>query len=276
MRIGALEVEIVSGGRFRLDGGGMFGIIPRPLWSRSYPPDDRGRIPLDTNCLLVRAGGELILVDTGNGSKLDERERQIFDLPAGDPLAASLAARGVRPADITIVVFTHLHMDHAGGATRLEDGAVVPSFPRARFLVQRREWLDARRNRSHMRTSYRRENLEPLRASGRLELLEGDAAIAPGVEVRVTPGHTRGHQSVLLRGGGEAALYAGDLCPTAGHMRSTYNMAYDIDPYRTVRMKARMLRQAADEGWLWIFDHEPERRVVRVARQGEQFVPVDP
>lgn len=271
MLIGDIEAEVVSGGRFRLDGGGMFGIVPRPLWSRLYPPDARGRIQLDTNCLLVRTGDETILIDTGNGTKMGAKERDIFALEAGDAILPNLHRRGVRPEEITIVLFTHLHMDHSGGASHLEGDAVVPSFANARFLVQRREWEDALRNRSHMRTSYRLENLEPLQQSGRLDLLDGDVEVAPGVRVHVTGGHTPGHQCVFLNSGGETLLYPADICPTPAHFRSTYNMAYDMEPYRTMEAKSDLLERAAREGWILAFDHEPDRNLARVTRDEDQF-----
>jgi glyoxylase-like metal-dependent hydrolase (beta-lactamase superfamily II) len=271
MRIGDIEAEIVSGGAFKLDGGAMFGIIPRPLWSRLYEPDERGRIQLDANCLLVRAGDELLLIDTGNGPKMGEKERAIFDLAPGETLLENLAERGVRPEDVTTVLLTHLHMDHCGGATHQAGEQVVPAFPNARFVVQRREWDDAVQNRSHMRVSYRAENLEPLQRSGRLQLLDGDAEVAPGVSVHVTGGHTPGHHCVFLRSKGETALYIADICPTAGHLRAPYNMAYDMEPYQTMLAKGELLRRAGDEGWIVIFDHEPHRKTVRWAPAGDDY-----
>jgi glyoxylase-like metal-dependent hydrolase (beta-lactamase superfamily II) len=275
MRVGELELRIVSGGAFKLDGGGMFGIIPRPLWSRAVQPDERGRIGLDTNCLLVRTGDELLLVDTGNGPKLTDKERDIYDLTPGEALLDNLAAEGVRPEDITTVLLTHLHMDHVGGATRSSDGAVVPAFPNARFVAQRREWEDALHNRSHMRTSYRLENLKPLLDSSRLELLDGDCEVAPGVSVRVTGGHTPAHQCVFLRSGGSTVFYAADICPTLAHLRGPYTMAYDLDPYASILVKQELLAQAAAEDWILIFDHEPCRKAVRLSREDESFVPSD-
>ena len=278
MRVGEMELQVLSGGRFRLDGGGMFGVIPRPLWSRLYPPDDRGRIALDTNCLLVRTGDEVILVDTGNGPKLSAKEQEIFDLRPGDTILENLAACEVRPEEITTVLLTHLHMDHAGGASRLDGEESVAAFPRARYVVQCQEWEDALANRSHMRVSYRTENLRPLEQSGRLHLLDGDCEVAPGITVRVTGGHTRAHQSVLLRSDGEGAIYLGDVCPTPAHFRPAYNMAYDMAPYETMQAKARLLREASEEGWLVFFDHEPEQRILRVREEDGQFqpMPVEP
>jgi glyoxylase-like metal-dependent hydrolase (beta-lactamase superfamily II) len=272
MQIGEIEVEVVSGGAFRLDGGGMFGVVPRPLWSRVAAPDERGRIHLDTNCLLVWTGEELVLIDTGNGSKLSPKEQEIFALQPGDTLLDNLAALGVRPEDVTLVLLTHLHMDHVGGASRYAGDLIIPSFPNARFLAQRMEWEDALHNRSHMRVSYRLENLQPLQESGRLDLLDGDCEVAPGVSVHVTGGHTPAHQCVFFRSGGETGILLADICPTPAHFRPAYNMAYDMTPYHTMQVKGELLQRAAREGWTVFFDHEPVRKVVRVVQEGDQFV----
>lgn len=269
MQIGEFDVQIISGGRFKLDGGAMYGIIPRPLWTRVAAPDDRGRIQMDANCLLVRTPDELVLIDTGNGPKMSEKDRAIFDMRPGEELLEHLAAAGVRPEAITTVLLTHLHMDHVGGATRLVGEEVVPAFANARCVVQRREWEDAIHNRSHMRASYRLENLEPLQRAGQIELLDGDAEVLPGISVQVTGGHTPGHHCIFIRSGGETLLYPADICPTVGHLRPPYNMAYDRDPYRTMQVKAELLARAADEDWLVVFDHEPEQKVVRLRRAGD-------
>lgn len=271
LRVGDIEVQVVSGGSFRLDGGGMFGVVPRALWSRVATPDDLGRVALDTNCLLVRTGDELMLVDTGNGSKMPPKEQSIFELQPGNPLIENLNALGVAPEAITTVLLTHLHMDHCGGASHLEGGVPVASFPNARYVVQRVEWEDALHNRSHMRTSYRAENLLPLLESGRLELLDGDTDVAPGVTVHITGGHTRAHQCVFVRGGGETLWYAADVCPTPAHMRLAYNMAYDMIPYDTMQAKAELLHRAARESWVLVFDHEPVRKIVRVQQEGDLY-----
>ena len=269
-RIGEIEVRVVSGGRFRLDGGGMFGVVPRALWSRRFSPDDAGRIELDTNCLLVRTGDETILIDSGNGSKLSEKERRIFDVREDDDIRHSLLRAGVRPEEITLVLLSHLHMDHSGGASRLESGEVLPAFPNARVMVQRREWEDALHNRSHMTATYRMENLLPLQAGGRLHLLDGDVEVAPGVSVHVTGGHTPGHQCVFLRSRDETGVYLADVCPTTAHMRGPWNMAYDLEPLVTMRAKTELLNRAAQEGWILFFDHDPNTPAARARREGDQ------
>jgi len=266
VRLGDYEIRVISGGRFRLDGGGMFGVVPKPLWEREHPADARNRIALDTNCLLVCGGDEVVLIDTGNGSKLSPKEREIFDLAPGDPLLANLAAAGIAPEAVTAVVFSHLHLDHCGGASVGTADAPVVAFPRARYFVQRQEWEDALANRSHMRTSYRRENLAPLAESGRLVLLDGAASIFPHVRVEPTPGHTRGHQSVIVSTSAAMLVYLGDLCPTRSHLRPPYNMAYDLDPYGNMLQKEAMLARVEREGGWVVFDHDPAVALARIER----------
>ncbi len=279
MRIGEMDVAVVSGGTFRLDGGGMFGVLPRPVWSRYSPPDERGRVTLQTNCLLIRTGDEVVLVDAGNGGKFSAKERDQLALQPGEPLLENLDALGVRPEDVTMVLLTHLHMDHCGGASRLpqeaDGGTAVPiaSFPRARYLVQRLEWEDAVANRSHMRVSYRPENLAPLEQSGRLQLLDGDGEVLPGIRVEVTPGHTRALQTVFLESGGQTLAYPADVVPTVHHLRPFWGMAYDLLPYEALLSKQAFLARAAREGWLLVLDHEPERSVLRIEqREGEYAI----
>jgi glyoxylase-like metal-dependent hydrolase (beta-lactamase superfamily II) len=269
MQIGEYQVDVVSGGPFKLDGGSMFGIIPKPLWERAMPADDRNRIQLDTNCALLRRGSEVVLVDTGNGNKLGDKERDIFAIDPAVTLSGSLAALGLRPTDVTHVVFTHLHMDHAGGGTVAgEDGGIVPTFPNARYCVQRGEWEDALHNRSTMRISYRPENLFPLEESGQLVLLEGDSEILPGLRVHVSGGHTRAHQVLLIEGEERPGACFGDLIPTVAHLRGPYLMAYDLYPYDTMRAKLALLDRAAREQWIVLFDHDPARRIARVVDEG--------
>jgi len=274
MRVGEFEVQVVSGGRFRLDGGGMFGVVPRTLWTRLHTPDERGRIPLDTNCLLVRTGHETVLIDTGNGTKGTAKDREIFALDPADTLVGNLAAVGAQPEDITLVLLTHLHMDHVGGASHPAGDEPTVTFPNARYVAQRVEWEDAVANRSHMRATYLPQNLAPLEKSGRLELLDGDTEVVPGIRTQVTGGHTRAHQCVFVASNGETLLLPADVCPTRSHIRAPYNMAYDMSPYDTMVAKGALLARAAEEDWLIAFDHEPDQKVIRLTRAGE-IVPVE-
>lgn len=269
MEIGDYRLDVVSGGPFRLDGGSMFGIVPKALWERVSPPDERNRIRMDANCALIRGGGEVVLVDTGNGTKLKEKEQDIFALDPEVTLTGSLQAQGLRPEDVTMVLLTHLHMDHAGGGTLwADDGCAVPTFPNARYVVQRVEWEDALHHRSHMRISYRSENLLPLEESGQLRVLEGDTELLPGLRVQVSGGHTRGHQIVFLESGGRTAVCLGDICPLTTHLRPSYLMAYDLYPYDTMRFKMPLIERAAREEWVVVWDHDPDLPVGRIVDGG--------
>lgn len=268
--LGGMEFCVISGGRFRLDGGGMFGIIPKVLWEKHDPPDERNRILLDANCVLVRSAGQIALIDTGNGGKLNLKERDIFALEDGHSLGASLAEVGIGTADVNVVILSHLHMDHAGGASEwAEPGIARFLFERARCVVQRGEWEDALANRSTMRVSYRPENLQPLQDSGRLELLAGSAEILPGVHVQVVPGHTPHHQMIHLVGSRRHAVFAGDVLPTWSHLRLPYNMAYDLCPHQNMLAKEQLLKDASADRWLIIPTHDPRLPVGIVEEVGE-------
>lgn len=269
IRVGGIEAAILSGGRYRIDGGGMFGIVPKAIWERRAPPDARNRILLETNCLLVRAGGKRVLVDAGSGDKWGPKERDLYAFEPGDPLAGSLAAAGVEPSDVDAVVVSHLHFDHAGGLTRNAAGAIVPSFPRAEVFVQRGELDDAEAGYGTMRRSYLPENWRPIRDAGLLRPVEGDAEILPGIRAVVTGGHTRWHQAVLLHDGPEAAIYLGDLVPTRHHFRAPWNMAYDLEPAWTMARKLELLKIAKARGWTVFLDHDPEEPVGSVAADAE-------
>ncbi|MCE9589427.1 MAG: MBL fold metallo-hydrolase [Planctomycetes bacterium] len=273
-RIGDLELEVVSGGRLRLDGGTMFGVVPRVLWQRKSPPDERNRILLDTNCLLIRSPVGLVLIDTGYGGKATQRDRDNFALEEGSPLLRNLAAVGVRPDDIAVVILTHLHFDHAGGVTELDESGVPrPVFRRAMHLVQRLEWEDATGRLPELAGAYFERDFLPLADAGLLELVDGDARPIPGIELRLTGGHTRGHQVVLLHNSDRHAIYTGDLAPTTAHLRAFWTMAYDQSLLEQRRLKPRLLGEAADRDWLVIFDHDPNIRAAHLARDAkEEFV----
>lgn len=281
--IGNWELQSVSGGRFALDGGAMFGVVPKPLWQRFTTADDRNRIPLQTNCLLARDGTHTVLIDTGYGSKLSDKEREIHAAETGVPLLKSLAAIGVSPEEIDLVVFSHLHFDHAGGGTICEgsddtgqQARIVPAFPNASYVAQRREWEDATSGVPELRGSYPLENLLPLQEAGCLRLIDGDEEIVPGLTAMVTGGHTAGHQALLFRSGGKTAAYLGDLCPTTAHLPSLWCMAYDVYLLDTRRRKPAVLGQAADENWLVCWDHDPITPWSRIQRDPKrEFQAVD-
>ncbi len=267
LEIGKIRLTTVPGGRFRLDGGAMFGVVPRPLWMRRAEPDEQNRIALATNCTLVETPQATILIDTGYGTKLTDKEREIFATESLEGVVGSLRAAGRTPDQIDVVVLSHLHFDHAGGGTmRRDDGQIVPTFPRARYVVQRKEWEAATSGRSEWVSSYPPENFACLESSGQLELIDGEEEIVPGVRGIWTGGHSPGHQLIAIEDEGSLAVYLGDLCPTWNHLRQMWCMAYDAHVAEVRRKKPEILGWLADsQAWL-LSDHDPERPWVRIRR----------
>lgn len=261
MRIGRWDVEIFSDGTFKLDGGSLYGIVPRVLWSKRVPPDEQNRLTLEMNCLLVRdrSDGHVVIVETGAGAKLDERQRGIFGVERPPALLDELAARGVQPGDVTLVLNTHLHWDHAGGNTRVVDGAVVPTFPRASYVAQRDEWEDAHHTNERTRGSYFADDYSPLERTGRLELVDGDAEILPGLWIRRHGGHTRGTQSIVVSDGRETLFLSSDFMMDRHHVPPAWNSAYDLYPLDVLALKKTVLEQAAREDWVFAFTHDRPR-----------------
>lgn len=256
MKLGDLEFHVVSDGRVLLDGGAMFGVVPRSLWEKKMPPDARNRITLALNCLLIRAAGKRILVETGAGGKLDDKLRGIYGLD-GPQLVESLRDIGVRPEDIDVVINTHLHFDHCGGNTHTEHGKVVPTFPNAKYIVAKGEFEHAMRPTERDRASYFAENYAPLEAAGMLSLVEGDTTVVPGVELIRVPGHTADMQCVKLTGGGKNAFFFSDLVPTTAHLPLPWIMGYDLYPMTTLENKAQWIPEVVREGWVALFAHDP-------------------
>ena len=267
--VGRLRCHTLEGGRQRLDGGAMFGVVPYPLWSRRAPPDERMRIPLAMRCLLVEHPDGPVLIDTALGNKEDAKFLDIYGVENGGlegatQLEDALASVGFLPRDIRWVINTHLHFDHAGGNTtmdpELEDDPrrhVRPTFPNATYVVQRGDLEFARRANERTRASYLPPNFEPIAAAGRWRLLDGDLEVLPGISVRLTPGHVPFHQAVLVQDGGETAAFIADLIPTTAHLPLPWIMGYDLEPLRTLESKRRLLADAVREGWRIVFEHDP-------------------
>jgi glyoxylase-like metal-dependent hydrolase (beta-lactamase superfamily II) len=259
-QLGRFTLHTLNGGSLKLDGGAMFGAVPKPLWEKRIPADERNRIPLAMRCLLVETPAALVLIDNGVGNKEDGRFMDIYGIEnAGTPtvLEDSLRALGFRPEDIDIMIDTHLHFDHAGGNTVREDGEIRLTFPRAEYVVQRGEFEWAHRRNERIQASYLPYNFDPVEQAGRFRFVEGDAEIIPGVSVRPTPGHTPHHQSVLIRSGGETACFLADVIPTSAHLPLPWIMGYDVEPLVTLESKRSLLAQARRENWLLIFEHDP-------------------
>jgi glyoxylase-like metal-dependent hydrolase (beta-lactamase superfamily II) len=265
---GDLRLTILSAGTLWLDGGAMFGVVPKPLWAKLRPPDDRNRIPLSMNVLLVEDGAKRTLIDNGAGTKWDAKQRDIygFTLKGPDEL---LEPAGLTAADIDVVVDSHLHFDHAGGNTSLDAGGQpVPSFPNARYVVQRGELEFARSDNERIRASYVRDNFEPVAAAGMFDLVEGEARIDRWIEVLLAPGHTPYLHVPLIKTGEHTIAFISDLAPTASHVPYPYIMGYDLEPLRTLESKKRILGTAAREGWRIVFEHDIDVPLAVLEEQG--------
>lgn len=272
MKTGAVQWDLVSDGSFRLDGGAMFGVVPKPLWEKQAAPDERNRIRLGTNCLLIRTDDRTILVDTGIGRKESEKFRDIYGVADETNLVASLAALGVTPADVDVVVYTHLHFDHSGGGTvRDADGQVVPVFPNARHLIHATELHDAQHATVRSAASYLPENWEPLSKAGLLDLVDEETQLAAGVRTFVRPGHVRAMTGIMIESDGETAIYPSDNMPTSWHAPIPWVMGYDLYPLDTVATKEELLPQALDEGWTVIFEHDAEVGAATLHRDGKRL-----
>lgn len=262
MRFGKFELISLTDGLMRLDGGAMFGVVPRVFWEKTNPADELNRITIGVNPLLIKNEECNILVDTGNGDKFSEKLLKIYGIERGPTFLKSLSTAGLRPEDINMVINTHLHFDHCGGNTFMDEcGNIKPTFPKARYLVQKIEWEDATNPNELTRASYLPENFIPLMDAGVIELLDGEKEVYPGVTVMPTPGHNRGHQSVRIESNEKTAFYLGDMVPTAAHIPLPYIMGYDLYPLELLEVKRRVLREAVEGRWLMIFEHDPKIRM---------------
>ena len=258
MILGNMELYLLNDGPFWLDGGAMFGVIPKPLWEKQAQPDARNRIRLTMNCLVVRTAKECILIEAGAGDKLDPKRNDIFGLGGPPRLLDQMASLGVRPEDVTIVLNTHLHFDHCGWNTRLVSGSLVPTFPSARYIVQRGELDWARHPSERDRGSYMSENFDPIDQAGKWSFLQSDAEIVPGIRVFRVPGHNRDMQCVRIDSGGRTIFLPVDLCPTHLHIPTHWVMSFDLYPLQTMENKKKWLAEAARGNWLCVFCHDAE------------------
>ena len=276
--VGRLKCHALEGGRQHLDGGAMFGVVPKPLWERRIPADARNRIPLALRCVLIEHDAGLILIDTGLGNKEDDKFRDIYGVEnAGKngptQLEDALAALGHTPADVRWVINSHLHFDHAGGNTwRDAAGAVRPTFPSATYVVQKRELEFARHTNERTAASYLKHNFDPIT----FRLVDGETDVLPGIRCLPTPGHVPYHQSILVESGGDRACFLADLVPTSAHVPLPWIMGYDLEPLVTLESKRRLYARAEAEGWLLWFEHDPVVVAGRLGREGKGFGLVDP
>ncbi len=286
-RVGRWSLEAIPTGDFALDGGAMFGVVPRPLWSREHPPDDENRIDMTMRALLLRGEVEgterIVLVDTGAGDKLTPKLQSIYRIDYSQhDLLGSLAAAGAAPAQVTDVILTHLHFDHCGGGTMLaevqeqaegpeerEGPTAVPTFPNATYHLQRTQWEWALDPTERDRASFFGENFLPLESSGQLHLVEGEVELFPDVHLVVVDGHTPGQQLPLIRTLRRTFFYCGDLFPTASHLHLPWIMGYDLQPLKTMEEKKRLLPQAVEEEWVLFFEHDAGRECALAVEEEE-------
>jgi len=276
-QLGDWRLHAIQAGGQQLDGGAMFGVVPKPLWEKRIPADARNRIPMGMRCLLVEHNDELVLLDTGVGNKETTKFHEIYGIEnvVGDgptALEDGIRAAGFTPDDVTLVINTHLHFDHAGGnTTRTADGRVVPTFRHARYVVQQGELTYAQRANERTSASYFPPNWDSILAAGRFEFVTGALEILPGVSLHLSPGHTPHHQSIVLRSKGETACFLGDVVPTTHHLPLPWIMGYDVEPLVTLESKRSLLADALAESWLLVFEHDAHHGFGRVAHDGKGY-----
>jgi glyoxylase-like metal-dependent hydrolase (beta-lactamase superfamily II) len=266
LKIGPYQIDVVETGQFGLDGGAMFGVVPKPLWERAYAPADaRNRIPMVARCLLVRSENRTILVDTGNSPSTPQKQQEIYAMDfASTDLERSLATLGVQPADVTDVILTHLHFDHVGGAVRTDGNDLVPRFPNAWHYVQKEHYQWALQPTDKDRASFIEDQFVPLMQAGRLELLDGPGEVMPHIHVDLLYGHTSALQSVRITDGTDTVFFPADLMPTGAHVPFPYVMGYDNFPLTSMDEKKRILPIAAEEQWTIVFEHDALRQAGRI------------
>jgi glyoxylase-like metal-dependent hydrolase (beta-lactamase superfamily II) len=276
-RLGQWNIHAIQAGGQMLDGGAMFGVVPKTLWERRIPADGRNRVPMGMRCLLIEHEIGPILIDTGAGNKETEKFYGIYGIENAGADGRTALEDGIReagftPDEVALVINTHLHFDHAGGNTyRDRGGEVRLAFPNARYVVQRGEYAYATHTNERTAASYFPHNFEPVREARRLDLVDGEVEVATGVRLVPTPGHTPHHQSVLLESTGEKALFLADLVPTHAHLPLAWIMGYDVEPLVTLETKRRILKQARDEGWLVVFEHDASVAWGRVGHDGKAY-----
>jgi glyoxylase-like metal-dependent hydrolase (beta-lactamase superfamily II) len=273
MQLGDYRVEIIQDTEFRLDGGAMFGVVPRKLWSQVCPPDDENRIRMNMNCVFIDTGAEKVLIETGIGDKWTTKQVSIYGIDRARPLSETLETRtGCAADDITIVVNTHLHFDHAGGNTKLDSSAKpVATFPNARYFVSRAELEHAEQPTERDRASYLPDNWRPLIESGQLETKDSDYEVVPGLKMETIAGHNRSMQCWRLERDGKTMFGFADLVPMRAHVRLPWIMGYDLFPVETLEAKKRLLPEAAREHWLCLFYHDADEPLCRLEQGEKEF-----
>jgi glyoxylase-like metal-dependent hydrolase (beta-lactamase superfamily II) len=271
LKFGKFELSIIRESVFKLDGGAMFGVVPKTMWGKLSPADDLNRVVLACNLLLIDTGAAKVLIETGMGDRWSDKERERYGLETLVNPEHALDQVGLKPQDIDFVIISHLHFDHAGGATISKDGSIVPTYPNAKYVVQRGEWDFAFKANARAKASYRPDDFVPLETHKQLLLVDGDYEVTPGVSVRLTGGHTSHHQVVCFESAGQKGVYFADIMPTRSHLSPPWVMGYDHYPLVSCDVKTEFLARAAAEDWLVVFDHEPGIPWGKVKVEGNRF-----
>ncbi|MBI3006026.1 MAG: MBL fold metallo-hydrolase [Ignavibacteriales bacterium] len=272
MKIGPYQIHSIETGRFALDGGAMFGVVPWVFWSKTNPPDERQRISLAARCWLIQGNGKNILVDDGNGSKWNDKLKDIYRLDnSNSDLISSLKKHDITPNDITDVILTHLHFDHAGGSTTLENGTAVPTFPKAKYYVQKKHWEQSQNPTDKDRASFMSQDYMPLKEHGVMEFVDGEFEIFPGIDLVVCNGHTAAQQLPKISDGKTTMLFCCDLIPTASHVPFPYVMAYDLRPLVTIEEKKKLFPRAYEEKWILFLEHDPNTEAITLKSTDKGF-----
>lgn len=269
MKFGNFEIFSIVENSFKIDGGAMFGVVPKIIWERLVPADEFNRVKLDLNLLLVKTKGENVLIDAGMGDALSEKHKKIYGIEKPSNMEGKLSKLNLTPEDIDLVILTHLHADHAGGVVKLDNsGRKIPHFPNARHIVQIKEWNDAMSPDERTSATYFTESLKLLKDFDLLELIDGEDEVAKGIKVKSTGGHTPGHQVVFIEDGYNKILWPGDIIPTASHLKIPYVASVDLFPLETMAQKRKFLDMCINDGWLLAFDHDVNIKLGRLEKSG--------
>lgn len=272
LKLGDKEVYSIVENSFKIDGGAMFGVVPRVIWERLMVPDERNMITLDLNLLLVKSDGKNILIDTGMGNTLNEKQKKIYGVEKESNLEKSLSDIGLATEDISFVILSHLHFDHAGGTVGFNSrGERVPRFPKAKYIIQSEEWKYALQPDERTRATYSVENFRVLEELGEINLVSGEKEIVPGIKVKLTGGHTKGQQVVFIQGGGETIVYPSDIIPTVSHLRVPYVAGVDIYPLEVMEVKRKLINECLQNNWMIAFDHEIGPKLCRLEKKNDKI-----
>jgi len=272
MKLGNFEVIVIKESPMRLDGGAMFGVVPKTIWSKWCPADEFNRIEIAIKSFLIIAGDKKIIIDTGNGNKFNEKQKNIYGINGNRTILTALKEKNISPEEIDIVINTHLHFDHCGGNTTYDaQGKIIPTFPKAIYIVQRGEYDYATLKAYKDKASYLKENYEPLKETGQLKLIDGDTSIVEDLRVKVTGGHTKFHQIVLLESQGQKAIIWADIMCLTSLIKPKYTTSYDLYPMKTVSIKKKLLEMAIEEDYISIFNHDPEIDFAKITFDGKDY-----